>query len=96
MERLGESSAFGLEILEILGRNGWDVARTTAFAGAAIDENDEPVAGDHAAVLVIAEKGGYTVSETGDTLNAVALRVLEKVAHRQRLSFAGDLQLQLA
>lgn len=70
LERLGGSDDLGLTVLELIGRNGWDVARTTSFGGG---------------VLVIAARHGYEIRKEGERLSTVAIEVLREVTRCQRL-----------
>lgn len=96
LERLGESRDFGYTLLELLGLSGWQVVVTTPFAGAAVDEADAPIENEHAAILVIAEKGGHVIHRTGESVAAIACDVFQECARRQRIRVVGDVQLKLS
>ena len=81
MERLGESPAFGFELLDLLGRGGWVVAVLPAFAGDG--------------VMVIASRNGYEVRRSGATVAEIAPKVFAEATRVQRLALDEDVQLSL-
>lgn len=96
MERLGDSSAFGFTLLELVGQAGWEIVRTTPFAGAELDGDDAPIEGGHAGVLVIASRNGYEIRKTGKTLAEAAVKVFHEAARMSSMLPGVDVQLKLA
>jgi hypothetical protein len=96
VERLGDSSAFGFSLLEIVGQAGWEVVCTTPFAGAELDEDDLPVDGAHAGVLVIASRHGYEIRRTAPTLVEAAVKVFREAARMSSMVPGANVQLKIA
>lgn len=95
LERLGASDGFGMTLLELVGRGGWDVVRTTPFAGAEID-GDDLGEGEHAGVLVIASRNGYEIRKTGKTLAEAAVKVFYEARRMSSMLPGVDVQLTLS
>lgn len=96
MERLGDSSAFGFTLLELVGQAGWEIIQTTPFAGAELDDDELPVDGEHAAVLVIARRYGYEIRETAPTLAEAAVKVFHQADRMSSMVPGANVQLKLA
>ncbi len=69
-ERLGESRAFGYELLRLLSFGGWTVAVVRGFGGG---------------LLVIASRNGHTVQRQGESVAALAPAVFREATRVQPL-----------
>lgn len=92
LQRLGETSEFGFELLDLLGRAGWSVVVTTPFAGLRAPEHGDEVDAntelERAQVLVIVERDGLEYRETGPSVGKVGPRIFQ-LASRHGLRDAG-------
>jgi hypothetical protein len=81
LERLGDSDAFGEQLVRLLEIAGWEVERTRAFAGEGL--------------LVIARKGPFELKATGPTLAAAIPDVFEKAMQLRVIAAVGTVDRQM-